>query len=221
MTLHEAMYLVLKENNRPMTAGELAQKSIRKGCIHVKTKNRFHPIKSLPAPNSIRKYLKKKKSTAESIFYCGNKMKKYLFLFSAILTVSGCFSLSPTFQEREHERIYSAINGKRFYIVEGKGYACTVEGPFEAEVTDRNDIRLRDLETGSLLYSRDEPRIREFFFSQLKMNQTITSESQFRTALVPGGCRCVWHVADGIEHYDAVIEKTVLDKELPIIKKSF
>ncbi len=148
-------------------------------------------------------------------------MKKYLFLFSAILTVSGCFSSSPTFREREYERIYSAVNGKRFYIVGGKGYTCTVEGPFEVEVTDWNYIRLRDLETGAVLYSEDEPRIREFFFSQLKMEQTITSENQFRAALIPGGCRCVWHVADNMEHYDVVIEKSVLDKELPIVKKAF
>lgn len=149
-------------------------------------------------------------------------MKKFLLLISVILTFSGCSSVSyKKLLLEEDEKRNAVLNGKEFYTVEGKNYTCKVNGPFKAEA--KNGFVFLKQPSGKKvywLYSSGEEKA-EVRFLDIKMEQTITSEDQFRKALKSGGCGCVWHVAEGREHYPIAFEKSVLDKELPIIKKAF
>lgn len=168
-------------------------------------------------------------------------MKKYL-LFFAILIVSGCALISSY---KERNEINEILREKEFYIIEGKSYKCNVKGPFKAKaevvnsdiqshvsflykanISDRIWYRYKMSDNNILIFlNKDSENEKEVvLLSDIKMKQTIFSEKQLFAALneIGGGCRCAWHIVEGKEeHYTAVIEKSVFDKEFPIVKKVF
>ena len=144
-------------------------------------------------------------------------MKKYLLFIPVILILTGC----ATRLQQEQQQMNILLSGKEFYTISGENYTCKVHGPYKAEANyDYHDksfkFSFKDSVSHKLL-----SWIGPASLSEIKTRQTIISSDQISSLLKPGNCMCAFHIADKKAQHYLAIEKSVFEKEFPIVKKAF